>query len=84
MSGGEEMKFQMKAYKHRVVVDPEKSCKILEHAIGVIYDHNAKGFLSFEKLYRLFRHVLHMCGLFRSLPAPSGFFLNVPDLCGFF
>ncbi|KAK3003633.1 hypothetical protein RJ639_019632 [Escallonia herrerae] len=45
--------FQIEAFKHKVVVDPkypEKTWKILEHAIQEIYNHNASG-LSFEELY---------------------------------
>ncbi|BBG94238.1 cullin 3B [Prunus dulcis] len=55
----------MKAFKHRVVVDPkyaDKTWKVLEHAIHEIYNHNASG-LSFEELYRnAYNMVLHKFG----------------------
>ncbi|GAU51589.1 hypothetical protein TSUD_370840 [Trifolium subterraneum] len=47
-------KFQIEAFKHKVVMDPkypDKTWKILEDAIHEIYNHNASG-LSFEELYR--------------------------------
>ncbi|KAK2991386.1 hypothetical protein RJ640_007850 [Escallonia rubra] len=57
--------FQIEAFKHKVVVDPkypEKTWKILEHAIQEIYNHNASG-LSFEELYRnAYNMVLHKFG----------------------
>uniref|UniRef100_A0A5B7AJC7 Putative cullin-3A n=1 Tax=Davidia involucrata TaxID=16924 RepID=A0A5B7AJC7_DAVIN len=57
--------FQIEAFKHKVVVDPkypEKTWKILEHAIHEIYNHNASG-LSFEELYRnAYNMVLHKFG----------------------
>ncbi|CAI9780664.1 unnamed protein product [Fraxinus pennsylvanica] len=64
MSGAKK-RFQIEAFKHRVVVDPkyaEKTWKILEHAIQEIYNHNASG-LSFEELYRnAYNMVLHKFG----------------------
>jgi cullin 3 len=66
MSAPKKKNFQIEAFKHRVVVDPkypEKTWKILEHAIHEIYNHNASG-LSFEELYRFCSFcpfVLHNC-----------------------
>ncbi|XP_022750655.1 cullin-3B-like isoform X2 [Durio zibethinus] len=54
MSAQKKKAFQIEAFKHRVVFDPnyaEKTWKVLEHAIREIYNHNASG-LSFEELYR--------------------------------
>ncbi|KAF8378431.1 hypothetical protein HHK36_029770 [Tetracentron sinense] len=65
MSTPKRRNFQIEAFKHRVVVDPnyaEKTWKILEHAIDEIYNHNASG-LSFEELYRnAYNMVLHKFG----------------------
>ncbi|XP_059450028.1 cullin-3A-like [Corylus avellana] len=65
MSAPKKKNFQIEAFKHRVVVDPkypEKTWKILEHAIHEIYNHNASG-LSFEELYRnAYNMVLHKFG----------------------
>ncbi|KAL3631157.1 Cullin-3A [Castilleja foliolosa] len=65
MSGQKKKNFQIEAFKHKVVVDPnyaDKTWKILEHAIHEIYNHNASG-LSFEELYRnAYNMVLHKCG----------------------
>lgn len=75
--------FRIEAFKHKVVVDPkypDKTWKILEHAIHEIYNHNASG-LSFEELYR-FSNLPH------SPTDSSGFFSFAPqsvliyaDLC---
>ncbi|GMH01712.1 hypothetical protein Nepgr_003551 [Nepenthes gracilis] len=65
MSDQKRRNFQIEAFKHRVVVDPQyadKTWKILEHAIHEIYNHNASG-LSFEELYRnAYNMVLHKFG----------------------
>ncbi|XP_047337109.1 cullin-3A-like [Impatiens glandulifera] len=65
MSAPRKRTFQIEAFRHRVVVDPdyaETTWKILEHAIHEIYDHNASG-LSFEELYRsAYNMILHKFG----------------------
>lgn len=63
MSSQRKKNFQIEAFKHRVVVDPkypEKTWKILEHAIHEIYNHNASG-LSFEELHRFCAFASYKC-----------------------
>ncbi|KAJ0703500.1 putative cullin [Helianthus annuus] len=66
MSSQEKRNFQIEAFKHRVVVDPEyadKTWKILEHAIHEIYHHNGIITITFEELYRnAYNMVLHSFG----------------------
>ncbi|KAJ0853610.1 putative cullin [Helianthus annuus] len=66
MSSQEKRNFQIEAFKHRVVVDPEyadKTWKILEHAIHEIYHHNGIITVTFEELYRnAYNMVLHSFG----------------------
>ncbi|MCH83618.1 cullin-3-like protein, partial [Trifolium medium] len=47
--------FQIEAYKHKVIMDPNighKNWKIIEHAIHQIYNHNANA-VTCEVIYRL-------------------------------
>ncbi|KAI7748694.1 hypothetical protein M8C21_000343 [Ambrosia artemisiifolia] len=64
-SNQKKRSFNIEAFKHKVVVDPnyaDKTWRLLEHAIDEIYNKNASG-LSFEELYRnAYNMVLHKYG----------------------